>query len=140
MWHFIITWLWLWMEPKCIFYRYLVTNQNLVLWNNPRLFHALSVTCYSLPAVSLVLSSNLKCSIAGSEILSELVQNQSKLFQKFKVWNLEGLLVVLQVYFNTPFCISDDIDLELRMARFEHLMDRRPLLLSRYFPKEKKSF
>lgn len=28
---FIITWLWLWMEPKRIFYRYLVTNQNLVL-------------------------------------------------------------------------------------------------------------
>ena len=30
---------------------------------------------------------------------------------------------------------SDDIDMELRMARFEHLMDRRPLLLSRFVPR-----
>ena len=28
--------------------------------------------------------------------------------------------------------LSDDLDLELRLARFEELMDRRPFLLSRY--------
>ena len=27
---------------------------------------------------------------------------------------------------------EDDLDLELRLARFEELMDRRPFLLSRY--------
>ena len=31
-----------------------------------------------------------------------------------------------------PFCRADDLDLELRLARFEELMDRRPFLLSRY--------
>ena len=29
------------------------------------------------------------------------------------------------------FCSADDLDLELRLARFEELMDRRPFLLSR---------
>ena len=28
--------------------------------------------------------------------------------------------------------ITEDVDLELRLARFEELMDRRPFLLSRY--------
>lgn len=29
-------------------------------------------------------------------------------------------------------CSTDDLDLELRLARFEELMDRRPFLLSRF--------
>ena len=43
----------------------------------------------------------------------------------------------IQCHFNLlwPLLPLDDIDLELRMARFEHLMDRRPLLLSRYSSK-----
>ena len=30
--------------------------------------------------------------------------------------------------------LADDLDLELRLARLEHLMDRRPLLLNRSVP------
>lgn len=36
------------------------------------------------------------------------------------------------VYVTTFSCVFvDDLDLELRLARFENLMDRRPFLLSR---------
>lgn len=44
----------------------------------------------------------------------------------FLVTNKCKIIYVLMVLFS-----SEDIDLELRLARFENLMDRRPLLLSR---------
>ena len=40
------------------------------------------------------------------------------------------LLPFLSSLFHLKLAVADDIDIELRLARFEHLMDRRPLLLN----------
>ena len=39
-------------------------------------------------------------------------------------------MLLLYHYFIFLLSVADDIDIELRLARFEHLMDRRPLLLN----------
>ena len=43
----------------------------------------------------------------------------------------ETLIVLTCIVYTYCFAVSDDLDVELRLARYEELMDKRPFLLSR---------
>lgn len=104
--------------PKKVCYCLIIKRHyNWILWN----------TCLSwLHHLSLFNLFNRKIStkISSSEFIRAIFLNAHAIFfLLFRQWTCNKLFIIKKI-------LLDDIELDLRMARFEHLMSRRLLLLN----------